>query len=42
LPADEQRRYRGWKDWRIWWAIFVGIVLSIYAFFLWFRFQHPW
>jgi SSS family solute:Na+ symporter len=42
LPADEQRKYRGWKDWRIWWAIFVGIVLSIYAFFLWYRFQHPW
>jgi len=42
LPPDEAQRYRGFKDWRIWWAIFVGIVLSIYGFFLWFRLQHPW
>ena len=41
LPPDEQRRYSGWKDFRIWWLLFVGIILSIYAFFLWFRFQHP-
>ena len=42
LPPDEQQKYRGFKDWRIWWGIFVGIVLSIYAFFIWYRFQHPW
>jgi len=42
LPPEEAQRYRGFKDWRIWWAIFVGIVLSIYGFFLWFRLQHPW
>jgi len=42
LPDEEQRRYRGWKDWRIWWALFVGITLAIYGAFLWFRFQHPW
>ncbi len=42
LPPDEQRRYTGWKDWRLWWAIFVGTVLVIYGFFLWYRFQHPW
>jgi SSS family solute:Na+ symporter len=41
LPANEQRRYSGWKDWRLWWGLFVGIVLAIYAFFLWFRLQHP-
>jgi SSS family solute:Na+ symporter len=41
LPADEQRRYSGWKDWRLWWLLFVGIVLAIYGFFLWFRFQYP-
>ncbi len=42
LPEAERRRYRGWKDWRIWWLLFVGIVLAIYGFFLWFRIQHPW
>jgi solute:Na+ symporter, SSS family len=42
LPAEEQRRYSGWKDFRIWWLLFVGIVLSIYGFFLWYRLQHPW
>jgi solute:Na+ symporter, SSS family len=42
LPPDEQRKYRGLKDWRIWWGIFVGIVLAIYGFFLWHRIRNPW
>ena len=42
LPPDEQAKYRGIKDWRIWWALFVGIILSIYGFFLWYRIRHPW
>jgi len=42
LPAEERAKYRGWKDWRIWWGIFVGIVLAIYGFFIWHRIQHPW
>ena len=42
LPAEEQQKYRGLKDWRLWWLLFVGIVLAIYGFFLWYRFQHPW
>ena len=42
LPPEERAKYRGLKDWRIWWALFVGIVLAIYGFFLWYRFQHPW
>ena len=41
LPLEEQQHYRGWKNWHLWWALFVGIVLAIYAFFIWFRFQHP-
>jgi SSS family solute:Na+ symporter len=41
LPLAERKRYHGWKDLRIWWLIFISIVLGIYAFFLWFRFQHP-
>jgi len=36
LPPDERARYRGWKDFRIWWLLFVAIVLGIYGFFMWF------
>jgi SSS family solute:Na+ symporter len=42
LPEEQQRRYSGWKDWRLWWLLFVGITLAGYGFFLWFRLQHPW
>ncbi len=42
LPPELQQRYRGWKDFRIWWLLFVGIILSIYSFFIWFRLRHPW
>jgi SSS family solute:Na+ symporter len=41
LPEEERRRYSGWRDWRLWWILFVGSVLAIYAFFLWFRLRHP-
>jgi SSS family solute:Na+ symporter len=41
LPPKEQQRYSGWKDLRLWWLIFIGADLGIYAFFLWFRFKHP-
>jgi SSS family solute:Na+ symporter len=41
LPLEEKQRYRGIRDWRIWWGIFVGSILAIYAWFLWFRLQHP-
>jgi len=42
LPPAEQQRYRGLKDFRVWWVLFVAILLSIYGFFIWFRLQHPW
>jgi SSS family solute:Na+ symporter len=38
LPPDERERYRGWKDFRLWWLLFVASVLAIYGFFLWFNF----
>jgi SSS family solute:Na+ symporter len=41
LPLEEKRRYHGIKDFRIWWLIFVAIILGIYAFFLWFRLRYP-
>jgi SSS family solute:Na+ symporter len=36
LPPDERARYRGWKNYLLWWLVFVAIVLAIYGFFLWF------
>ena len=42
LPAELAARYSGWRDFRIWWVLFVGIVLAIYTYFLWRRIQHPW
>ncbi len=42
LPAGEQAQYTGFKDWRLWWGLFVGVVLAIYAVFLWHRLRHPW
>ena len=41
LPEKLQAIYGGWKDFRLWWLLFVATCLAIYAFFLWFRFQHP-
>lgn len=41
LPEILRQRYSGLKDFRIWWLIFISIILGIYAFFVWFRFQHP-
>jgi SSS family solute:Na+ symporter len=41
LPKKLQAMSGGWKDFRIWWLLFVTVVLAIYGFFLWFRFQHP-
>jgi SSS family solute:Na+ symporter len=42
LPPEEKRRYSGWKDFRIWWLLFVGIILCIYGFFIVYRIRHPW
>jgi solute:Na+ symporter, SSS family len=36
LPEEMRQRYGGWKDFRLWWLIFIGIVLGIYGFFVWY------
>jgi SSS family solute:Na+ symporter len=36
LPPEERQRYRGWRNYVIWWFLFVVIVLGIYGFFMWF------
>jgi solute:Na+ symporter, SSS family len=35
LPPEERKRYRGWQDFRLWWLIFIAVVLVIYTFFIW-------
>ena len=35
LPPALRKRYGGWKDFRIWWLLFVAVILAIYGFFLW-------
>jgi SSS family solute:Na+ symporter len=39
LPPEEREKYRGWKDFRIWWALFVVSILAIYGFFFWLQFH---
>jgi len=41
LPPDQQAKYSGWKDFRIWWLIFVAIIWVIYSAFLIYRLRHP-
>jgi SSS family solute:Na+ symporter len=36
LPDELRARYRGWKNFVVWWLLFIATVLSIYGFFLWF------
>jgi SSS family solute:Na+ symporter len=41
LPPDQQAKYSGWKDFRIWWLIFVVIIWMIFGAFLVYRIRHP-
>jgi hypothetical protein len=41
LPLELSERYGGWRDYRVWWLGFVLCILGIYAFFAWWRFEHP-
>jgi solute:Na+ symporter, SSS family len=38
LPPAEQARYSGWKDFRVWWIVFVATCWAIYAYLFWFQF----
>jgi solute:Na+ symporter, SSS family len=40
LPAAERKHYRGLRNLVLWWALFVGIILAIYAYLLWFQLTH--
>jgi solute:Na+ symporter, SSS family len=38
LPTVLRQQYSGWKDFRLWWLLFIATVLAIYGFFMWFDF----
>jgi len=42
LPPEERNRYRGWRDFQLWWLVFVAVVLGSYGFFLWFDLLRVW
>lgn len=39
LPAAERAQYRGWKNYRLWYFVLVGIAFSFYGFLYWFQFM---
>ncbi|MBS1851511.1 MAG: sodium/solute symporter [Acidobacteria bacterium] len=41
LPEAEQARNRGLRNLFLWWSIFVGIMLLLYGYVLWFQFWGP-
>ncbi|MGI8906496.1 MAG: sodium:solute symporter family transporter [Candidatus Sumerlaeaceae bacterium] len=40
LPDVLKEKYHGIRDWRLWWLLFIGTILSLYAFLFWFQAQH--
>jgi SSS family solute:Na+ symporter len=38
LPQAESEKYTGLRDWRIWWVLFILVVLGLYGFFFWYQF----
>jgi SSS family solute:Na+ symporter len=41
LPLEERKRNRGVRNMFLWWAIMVGIILSMYLYMFWFQFLGP-
>lgn len=41
LPEAERRTHGGLRSLFLWWALFVGLMLVLYAFMFWFQFAGP-
>ena len=41
LPEVERRTHGGVRSLFLWWAVFVGLMVLLYAFMLWFQFAGP-
>ena len=41
LPESERARNRGIRNLFLWWAIFIGLMMALYAYMIWFQFWGP-
>jgi len=41
MPESERERNRGFRNLFLWWSIFVGLMLGLYAYVIWFQFLGP-
>jgi solute:Na+ symporter, SSS family len=41
LPEAERERNRGWRNLFLWWAIFIGLMVALYAYVIWFQYAGP-
>jgi len=41
LPESERARNRGLRNLFLWWCIFIGIMVVLYAYVIWFQFWGP-
>jgi len=41
LPDAEKQKHRGLRSLFLWWAIFVGLMVALYAYMIWFQFAGP-
>jgi SSS family solute:Na+ symporter len=41
MPESERQRNRGLRNLFLWWSIFVGLMLTLYGYVLWFQFLGP-
>lgn len=41
LPAAERLKYGGWRSLFLWWAIFAGAIVALYAYLFYFQFFGP-
>jgi hypothetical protein len=41
LPEEERRRHGGLRSLFLWWAVFVGLMAALYAYFFWFQYFGP-
>lgn len=41
LPDSEKQKHRGLRSLFLWWAIFVALMVALYAYMIWFQFAGP-
>jgi solute:Na+ symporter, SSS family len=41
LPESERERNRGLRNLFLWWCLFIGLMMALYAYMMWFQFWGP-